>query len=264
MGLTDQEYAERFQEYLLVSRAPQVTLEFLTTSLTALLPAEPPVRLLSVGAGTGSLDFAWMATFAGAGLNDFDYHLIEPNRGFFEQIEAKKAECADSLAARIHTDCSTLSEAALDGEFDFILMSHVFYYLEDRLASLEKVVSRLTPKGRIAITLYSPSGIYQIHKKFLRRFTGDDYKAFSCEDLIELVESLRLPYRCVLLRSSVDVTECLLPESASGQRVLEFFVESRLAHAESEEVRNFVRDLCYVSVGRSYLFHPVGVVIVGG
>lgn len=264
MGLTDQEYAERFQEYLLVSRAPLVALDFLETSLTSLLPAEQPVRLLSVGAGTGSLDFAWIKTFAGAGLTEFDYHLIEPNRGFFEQIEDRKSGCDDSLAARIHTECSTLSDAALDATFDFILMSHVFYYLEDRLASLEKVVSKLTPKGRIAITLYSPSGIYQIQKKFLRRFTGDDYKAFSCEDLIELVESLELPYRCVLLRSSVDVTECLSTDSASGQLVLEFFVESRLDRAESEEVRNFVRDISYVSAGRSYLFHPVGVVIVGG
>ncbi|MBZ0186169.1 MAG: class I SAM-dependent methyltransferase [Candidatus Obscuribacterales bacterium] len=260
--LTKEEYAYSFGEYLKVSESPKVTSEFLRTRLTAFLSTRKSVKILSIGTGTGALDFAWTNQFNNHGLKEFSYTMLEPNPEF-------QAKLKNHLASHPDKDKFELIESALETadlteKYDCILVSHVFYYLKDRLESLKKIFSLLEKNGVAIIIQYTPSGVYQIHKKFLARLKGNDYEAFSCEDLVDLCDTLEKPYSYGLLRSTVNMTDCFEPDSKSGRAVLEFMVESKLDDLQLlNEVRRFAYDLTFEHQSNRLLYHPVGLVIIG-
>jgi SAM-dependent methyltransferase len=103
-------------------------------------------RFLDVGAGSGDLTIPLAQTFR-------ETSIVEPNTA---QIEFLRRRYPDF---KLHN--TTWSEADLGGErFDFILCSHVLYYLDtaDWMPSIDKMRAHLEADGRLAIVLQSPIG----------------------------------------------------------------------------------------------------------
>jgi len=103
-------------------------------------------RFLDVGAGSGDLTIPLAQAF-------HETTIVEPNSAQIEFLRRRYPEF------KLHN--TTWSEAELGGDrFDFILCSHVLYYLDtaEWMPSIDKMRAHLEPDGRLAIVLQSPIG----------------------------------------------------------------------------------------------------------
>jgi SAM-dependent methyltransferase len=130
-------------------------------------------KFLDIGAGTGSLTISVSQFFA-------ETTIIEPNErqaGFFRR-----------RYPRFRVDDSKWEDADLrSDQFDFILCSHVLYYIPawDWLKTIEKMYAHLAVGGTIAIILQSPIGEVA---EFFRKFSEYDVP------VIELWRDLTMTY----------------------------------------------------------------------
>jgi SAM-dependent methyltransferase len=116
-------------------------------------------NFLDIGAGTGNLT-SIIATF----FNDTT--VVEPNKKQAEQFKRRYAQ--------FHVYQERWETADLGSKlFDFILCSHVLYYIPEKLwmEAIRKMYAHLKEKGRIAIVLQSPAGDVA---RFYREFSGYD------------------------------------------------------------------------------------------
>ena len=103
-------------------------------------------RFLDVGAGGGDLTIPLAQTF-------HETTVVEPNTPQIEFLRRRYPQF------KLHN--TTWANADLgDDRFDFILCSHVLYYLdeEDWMPAIDKMRAHLEPDGRLAIVLQSPIG----------------------------------------------------------------------------------------------------------
>lgn len=103
-------------------------------------------RFLDVGAGTGDLTIPLAQAF-------HETTVVEPNTAQVEFLRRRYPNF------KLHN--STWSDADLGADrFDFILCSHVLYYLDeaDWMPAIDKMRAHLEPDGRLVIVLQSPIG----------------------------------------------------------------------------------------------------------
>jgi len=149
----DPEYEAAFRTFLACTDQKTKAMEFLDQKMTTLRRKN---TLIDVGAGNGKLTSHFTDLFQKS-------IAIEPN---------------PALARELHVRCSvtTILECSLDEAMpetlaDFILCSHVFYYLPqgDWLRSLEKMAGWLAPDGLLAVAIQNPSTDCM---KMFRHFIG--------------------------------------------------------------------------------------------
>jgi len=128
-------------------------MEFLDQKVS-LLPRRN--TFLDVGAGNGKLTAHFTNTFLSS-------IAIEPNRSLVPELRTR---CPSAKIIE-----SPLEEAAIGCQADFILCSHVFYYLpkDSWLRSLETMANYLGPDGLLAAALQNPETDCM---KMLRHFIG--------------------------------------------------------------------------------------------
>lgn len=103
-------------------------------------------RFLDVGAGGGDLTIPLAQAF-------HETTIVEPNTAQVEFLRRRYPHF------KLHN--TTWADAQLGAErFDFILCSHVLYYLDeaDWMPAIDKMRAHLEPDGRLVIVLQSPLG----------------------------------------------------------------------------------------------------------
>ncbi len=132
-----QDYHDAFQVFLDHTDQKDKAREWMEARVGAL----PQKRLfVDAGAGNGKVT-AW---FTGHFENTV---ALEPNSSLFDEL------CEACPDAEVHPD--TILGTKLRVSADFILASHVFYYIpkEEWLANLERLVSWLSPEGVLVVML---------------------------------------------------------------------------------------------------------------
>lgn len=166
------QYTKAFHTFLAHTDQKEKALEWLDREAAAL----PQKRTaIDAGAGTGKLT-AWLAQRFATVIG------VEPN---------------PSLAAEFRTTCPTATllphtilAAAPGASADFILCSHVFYYIprEQWEAHVRHLISWLAPGGVLAITIQNPGTDCM---RMVQHFIG---RRVDLRELAALVSSLSGPY----------------------------------------------------------------------
>lgn len=149
-----EDYHHAFQCFLDHTDQKDKAKEWLDSFVGAL--AERRV-FVDAGAGNGKVT-AWYT-------NHFDSTIaLEPNPSLFDSL------CEACPEAEVHPD--TILGSKLKTSADFILASHVFYYIpkEEWLPNLERLASWLSPQGSLVVMLQNPgtdcmSMLKNFHKK---------------------------------------------------------------------------------------------------
>jgi hypothetical protein len=158
-----EDYHKAFQVFLDHTDQKQKAKEW----LEALVGRLPSKRLfIDAGAGNGKVT-AWFAGF-------FERTVAtEPNESLRRELEA--------ACPRAEVHSQTILEASIKGPADFVLSSHVFYYIPGKewLSNLKKLAFWLSPQGALTVLL-------QNHEtdcmKMIRHFLG---KSFDLRPLSE-------------------------------------------------------------------------------
>lgn len=160
------DYHQAFQVFLNHTDQKQKAKEWLETFIRKLHHKHV---FLDAGAGNGKVT-AWIA-------EKFDRVIaLEPNASLCKELHAScpKAEIQQA----------PILDATLHGSADFILASHVFYYMpqEEWLANLERLVSWLSPRGAVVVMLQNPDTDCM---NMLRHFSGKNF------DLLDLAKDFK-------------------------------------------------------------------------
>jgi len=164
------EYQRQLKLFSDCSQEKSIELVLIGEVISGLRSSE---RFLDIGAGTGNLTVSVSQFFA-------ETTIVEPNErqaGVFRRRYPRFSVY----------DCRWEDADLGSDQFDFILCSHVLYYIpaRDWLKTIEKMYSHLAVGGTIAIALQSPVGEVA---EFFRDFSEHDVP------VIELWRNLTLTY----------------------------------------------------------------------
>jgi hypothetical protein len=159
----DPEYEKAFATFLACTDQKTKAMEFLDQKISS-LPRKD--ALIDVGAGNGKLTSHLTGAFRKSTA-------IEPNPALARELRAR---CPGVTIL----ECS-LDEAMLGSHADFILCSHVFYYLPQNtwLRILEKMAGWLAPDGLLAVAIQNPSTDCM---KMFRHFIGSRFDLAALGD----------------------------------------------------------------------------------
>ena len=146
-------------------------------------------------------------------------------------------------------------------------ITHSLYYMENKIAAVRKALSLIRPCGRVVVFNGTTKGIQELRRRFLWEARGDEDDTFTSEELVALLDILKLPYRYEAIPSWVDVTECFFGPAFEGRLLLDFILEcdtSLLPEDLLLSIMQYLSKMAHKRGGRYFMYHPVGVFRLGG
>ena len=189
---------------------------------------------IDAGAGEGSTT-AWIAQLFGRTI------AVEPN-GYLCELLAKSCPDAQILPARILA-------AAPAAPADFVLCSHVFYYLEDAewVANLDRLASWLAPGGVLVLVMQNPRSDCM---RMLRHFFT---RRASLGDLLTQIEKRALSG----FEAHLETVRCYVyaPDFQTAYTIAEFMVSTLPGEKalERTQLESYVRQR-FVRPGGNFRF----------
>ncbi|MPQ99262.1 methyltransferase domain-containing protein [Modestobacter sp. I12A-02628] len=230
----------------------------------------PPLSVLSIGAGDGSVDVPLAARMA-AGARGLRWVVVEPD-------PVVGAVCRDRLSGsvrprpdvRLHAGpFETLADTVGEECFDVVLAVHSLYYVPDLAAALRAARRRLAPGGTL-VTLLAPL-------EDLCRLTaavtppaappgasGPADSQWWSGDLTRALGPAGLTATVCRITGRLDVTDCFDPGSGDGRLVLDFLTQARcdgLTATERGVLLDALRSIATTEGGRLVVEHPVDAVL---
>lgn len=261
--LSQHEYAEYFESFKKISNEWEQTLEWIQNIYVKNLPLMNNFSILSVGSGTGDFDFQFIQAIKPK-VKTLEYTTLEPNEFFGQKIK-------DRIASYPYDDVlfetSSIPFEGFDTKkrFDLVHFSHSLYYIPNREQAILRALGLIQANGRVLIIHQTPWGINQIQQKFLKQVKGGEKEMFSSRELQEILDHNHITYSCDIIDSHLDVSDCLQPDSESGQNLLSFFLECKvhqLMPAIKQEIIDYIYNLSFEARGRRFIFHPAALFLL--
>ncbi len=238
-------------------------LQLLERHLQRTLPGRSDVSILSVGCGTGEFDGEFIRRVQRlTGHPALEYVGVEPNylhRRAFERMtrdEAFSAVRFELLSARIE-------DLQLRRSFDCVLYIHSLYHMPGHEeALLDDALRLLKDDGCLVIALaYEGVGMYKTIGRYQELSGQVGYggvEVFGASKLVPLLEARGLRYEQVRSTEFIDVSDCFVPGSDEGLRLLGFLCYADLSSAPAERVNAmlaYLDTLALTRDGRKLLPH---------
>lgn len=229
---------------------------------SALLP-DRPLRVLSVGCGSGMLDVP-VATRLASRTPDLQYVGVDPNRVESEVFERRFRQ-ASLPGTKVEVVPATFEAFEAAGSFDLIHFVHSLYYMPDPAAALEKARKLLTPGGRL-IVFHAPC---EALNDLAVRFWDKTYArpTLFAEDYAELLDRWGWAYERDRVEAAVEVTPFVDGDSDIGLALRDFIVQvdsQRLPPPVQEIVERYLRLIVVEDRDRNHIPHPVDVFFIDG
>jgi SAM-dependent methyltransferase len=212
--LSAETYARSFQAYLSATHERQAILAWMQKSLVPDFLGSKDVKILSVGCGTGAIDFPLLDGLS-SGKVRIEHVGLEPNpvhrEAFASGFAAKGLRLGES-----HLLATRFEDYRPDRTFDLVLFSHSLYYIADLERNLAKALSWLRPTGRVVIIHETPKGSYQLRNRFLVELPQPAGLMMTSREIGQVLDGLEARYRIDVLQNWIDVTACFDPQSRDG------------------------------------------------
>jgi SAM-dependent methyltransferase len=199
------EQREYFLSFLARTTQKDKTIEHLLEHLPSSSPQTAraieqgkQVRFLDIGPGIGRISIPFIDRLG----RTIDYTAREPNIGvvvnFFLDYLYKDLPCQ-----RLIIDPRESVDYGRE-EFDFVLASHMFYYLSDWNKALQTVCDSLVPGGAACIIMGSEdSELVKFRREFFPVLHGTTPK--TAEELEAVLEKTKFSYETQIIESHIDL-----------------------------------------------------------
>lgn len=211
-------------------------------------------NILDIGTAGGDLILGTLKT---SKLNSYSLSIIEP---VIDQIKRfqnniRKAGLQKHVK-KIYLNKWEAFQAS--DRFDFILCSHMFYYISDWDETIPKVAGFLKPNGQACIVLQSEKNDnFQLRKLFFPSLHKIDYGHDTIEHIASILRSNAIKYKLRYVTSCLDISSICKPNiSQTGKNLLTFIVNSSFDSLGLDQQRAIVekvRSMKKMRRGKSYL-----------
>ncbi len=178
------------------------------------------MRVLDVGCGEGSKSISLYRFLSFQ--RPVKYFALEPAAPQLEQFQSKlpKAEKNDFQFIN-----QPLEEYDPQTTFDFIYCSHSFYYFEDWLASLRKMLNWLEEEGKLLIVVQRENNLsFQLSELSNEKIhEGNRNEVYCARDVAEFFEKNKIQYELITNGHQINVG-AVKDQKSKGIKLLEFFL----------------------------------------
>lgn len=276
--LTEHEYSQLFSIYLSSTNEYQA-MKQLGLKVLQKKSSHEYRKVLSIGTGNGTFELDLLKEANILEREGFAFVAVEPNPHHIIELRGN-CHCRGLLSS-----CTIIQEhftanvpatnllLKLNGNkgklFDIVLLSHSFYYLQDRPATFKRIVNELLADGGVIIAWIQTEGIItKMCRTFLPRIQlpkQEEQEYLLTDDQLEK-ELVGATPKCILLErlrapSYLDITDFTEEEKA---QLFSFILQTDVKSLPIDMQKNifdYADSLIEIVGGRRILRHDTGMLV---
>ena len=243
------------------SNQQQLILAWLKDLISSHYASLEPLKILSVGCGSGILDNPLIRSIA-ATSKRVEYTGVDPNaiacRRFRENFENQGLSNVQ-LDLR-EQDIESLTST---DRFDMIHVVHSLYYFDDPANTLDRLLRLLAPEGRVVIVQAPEAELNQLAKCFWTHH--EENGIWFSDRLADHLSRQRLAFSRHRIDGEVDVSRCFFADCPRGEMMLDFITQSDCQQLDDDIVQlslDFLRSISRPENGRLLVAHPADAFVI--
>lgn len=260
-GLSHKRFDETHELFERSSNQQQLILEWLSDLIHSHCARLDPLRILSVGCGSGILDNPLIKSIATTSKR-VEYTGVDPNavacRRFQDEFDDQELPNVqlDLREENIETLTST-------DRFDIILVVHSLYYFDDPADTLDGLLRLLAPDGKVVIVQAPEAELNQLAKCFWTHHAENGIWFSDC--LADHLSQRRLAFSRQRIHGEVDVARCFEADCPRGEMMLDFITQSDCRQLDVDILQrclSYLRCISRPEKGTMLVAHPADVFVI--
>jgi SAM-dependent methyltransferase len=256
--LTDERFDECHEHFERSSDQQQRIREWLRSLVGTDYQRLDPLRILSVGCGSGILDIPLIQSVASRSRR-IDYTGIDPNpvacRRFRDDFGT-----LGLAEVRLEVREQNIEAAGTNDRFELIHAVHCLYYFADPAATLQTLLKRLAPGGKLVIIQAPKAELNQLADCFWHHHAGEGI--WFSDHLERYFARQSLPFTKHRIDASVNVTRCFESNCPREEMMLDFITQTDCRQLDDEILElclSYLRSVSRPKKDRLLVSHPVDV-----
>ena len=220
-----------------------------------------PLRILSVGCGSGILDNPLIKSIA-AGSQRLEYLGVDPNGvacGRFQ--DSFETMGLGNVSLDLREQCVESLDSS--DQFDVIHAVHSLYYFPNPAATLDYLLGLLAPEGKLVVIQAPHAELNRLANCFWSQHAGD--RIWYSDRLTRHLSDRRLPFTKERIHGWVDVSRCFQAGCPRGEMMLDFITQSdcrQLNHGILQLCLGYLRSISRRKEDRLLVAHPADVFVI--
>lgn len=240
--------SERSRYVSFVNRTTQVdaAIQYLLSAIPEKLAATPRLDYLDVGCGYGNKTTKIIACLRQLAQRVHTVAL-DPSAELLSQF------------ANVSSDADIVFENMFwhdyqgQQQFDLITSIHTFYYMDDWLAAVEKMLAYCKPEGKACIVIRQFDDICRFKTYVANTWFEGERVERTAERLCEILDHHRIPFRLDGVTSRLDVRDAIA-DTPQGRELVEFLLRIDSIDMTPEMIQG-VRDYLTQHSDQGFLTH---------
>lgn len=220
-----------------------------------------PLRILSVGCGSGILDIPLISSLA-TNSTRIEYTGVDPNPIACQrfQDEFENQELPNVQLDLLEQDVESLTSS---DRFHIIHVVHSLYYFKDPAHTLEVLLSMLAPGGRVAVIQAPEAELNQLSKCFWMHH--EENGIWFSDRLAAHLSRRRLAYSIHRIDGEVNVARCFEADCPLGEMMLDFITQSSCQQLDDKILQrclSYLRCISRPNNGNLLVAHPADAFVI--
>ncbi len=259
--LSDERYDQAHELFERSSDQQSKILAWLEEVFSSYFTSLDPLRILSVGCGSGILDNPLIRSLA-ARSKQIIYTGVDPNgsacrrfRNDFDALRLANVQL-DLREQRVEAVCPSQ-------RFDLILAVHSLYYVANPAATLDFLLRLVAPGGQLVVIQAPEAELNQLANHFW--YQHADSAIWFSDRVARHLSECRLRFFQRRIDGWVDVAPCFVIGCPRGKMMLDFILQTDCRHLEDHIVqlcRRYLRAASRPENDRLLAAHPTDAFII--
>ena len=220
-----------------------------------------PLKILSVGCGSGILDNPLIRSIATMAKR-IEYTGVDPNsvacRRFQDEFDNHQL-----TNVRLNLWEQDIESLTTSDRFHVIHVVHSLYYFDDPAHTLDAMLDLLAPGGRVAVVQAPDAELNRLSKCFWAHHEKNGIWFSDC--LADHLSGRRLAFSRERIDGEVDVARCFVADCPHGEMMLDFITQSDCRQLDRDLVQlslDYLRSISRPENGSLLIAHPADAFVI--
>lgn len=260
--LDDASYLTNHLAFRKASNQQSLMLDWFRQHEQELIKDKHDLSVLSVGSGTGILDYP-LAEMLVKDVDHVNYWGLDPNTEECKLFEKNMSKIS-SANLDVHVEAGKLEDFHTTTRYHLIHFIHVMYYFQDAWQSVKAALDNLEANGKIIIFVAPDNQLSSFFKTSITQLFG--HVPCLSPDLENILQQHQVSYEKERITATLDVTDCF-NGSDIGDQLLSFIVHADISNVPATQVdalHETLKSITSDKDGRFVINHEVDVFQIQG